>query len=113
MPGRTRLVACALVACTTLLVAAAAHAAGTAAPLRMGLAAEARTLDPRFATDATSSRINRLLYARLGTPGCPQCGKPVRAQTPERIVERILQDCAGERASNGAQSIDRFARLRR
>ncbi|MHC4973159.1 MAG: excinuclease ABC subunit UvrA [Planctomycetota bacterium] len=40
----------------------------------------------------------RLLYARLGTPGCPQCGKPVRAQTPERIVERILHDCAGERA---------------
>jgi peptide/nickel transport system substrate-binding protein len=33
--------------------------------LRMGLASAPVTLDPRFATDATSSRINRLLYARL------------------------------------------------
>ncbi|HEC18247.1 MAG TPA: ABC transporter substrate-binding protein [Gammaproteobacteria bacterium] len=35
------------------------------ATLRMGLASAPVTLDPRFATDATSSRINRLLYARL------------------------------------------------
>jgi excinuclease ABC subunit A len=40
----------------------------------------------------------RLLYARLGTPGCPDCGKPVRAQTPEAIVERILHDFDGRRA---------------
>lgn len=33
--------------------------------LRIGLASSPVTLDPRFATDATSSRINRLLYARL------------------------------------------------
>jgi peptide/nickel transport system substrate-binding protein len=33
--------------------------------LRFGLASAPVTLDPRFATDATSSRINRLLYARL------------------------------------------------
>lgn len=33
--------------------------------LRIGLASAPVTLDPRFATDATSSRINRLLYARL------------------------------------------------
>jgi len=40
----------------------------------------------------------RLLYARLGVPGCPECGLAVAAQTPERIVERILKDHAGERA---------------
>ncbi|MHC4576526.1 MAG: excinuclease ABC subunit UvrA, partial [Planctomycetota bacterium] len=40
----------------------------------------------------------RLLYARLGTPGCPECGRPVSAQTPERIVERLLEDFAGARA---------------
>ncbi|MHC4959045.1 MAG: excinuclease ABC subunit UvrA [Planctomycetota bacterium] len=40
----------------------------------------------------------RLLYARLGTPGCPECGNPVHAQTPERIVERILADFEGQRA---------------
>jgi peptide/nickel transport system substrate-binding protein len=33
--------------------------------LRMGLASAPVTLDPRFATDATSSRINRLIYVRL------------------------------------------------
>ena len=34
-------------------------------PLRFGLANSPANLDPRFATDATSARINRLLYARL------------------------------------------------
>jgi peptide/nickel transport system substrate-binding protein len=33
--------------------------------LRMGLASAPRNLDPRLATDATSERINRLLYRRL------------------------------------------------
>jgi len=33
--------------------------------LRMGLATAPRNLDPRFATDAVSERINRLLYRRL------------------------------------------------
>lgn len=33
--------------------------------LRFGLANAPDNLDPRFATDATSARINRLLYARL------------------------------------------------
>lgn len=33
--------------------------------LRFGLASAPVTLDPRFATDAASSRINRLLYRRL------------------------------------------------
>ncbi|MGH7162325.1 MAG: excinuclease ABC subunit UvrA, partial [Planctomycetota bacterium] len=40
----------------------------------------------------------RLLYARLGTPGCPKCGRAVAAQTPERIVERVLRDFRGRRA---------------
>ncbi len=33
--------------------------------LRFGLASQPTNLDPRFATDATSARLNRLLYARL------------------------------------------------
>jgi peptide/nickel transport system substrate-binding protein len=33
--------------------------------IRFGLASEPVNLDPRFATDATSARINRLLYQRL------------------------------------------------
>jgi peptide/nickel transport system substrate-binding protein len=39
--------------------------AGDEVRLRFGLSAEAVTLDPRHATDAVSSRINRLLYAQL------------------------------------------------
>ncbi len=33
--------------------------------IRLALAGEATNLDPRFATDATSARLNRLIYARL------------------------------------------------
>ena len=33
--------------------------------LRFGLSADPVTLDPRFATDAASTRINRLIYERL------------------------------------------------
>jgi peptide/nickel transport system substrate-binding protein len=36
-------------------------------PIRMGLAGPPRNLDPRLATDATSERVNRLLYRRLTT----------------------------------------------
>ncbi|MCX7766917.1 MAG: excinuclease ABC subunit UvrA, partial [Candidatus Sumerlaeia bacterium] len=32
----------------------------------------------------------RLLFAHLGKPYCPQCGRPIERQTPEQIIERIL-----------------------
>jgi excinuclease ABC subunit A len=32
----------------------------------------------------------RLLYARIGHPHCPNCGRPVSAQTVEQIVDTIL-----------------------
>ncbi len=32
----------------------------------------------------------RLLYASVGLPHCPSCGKPISRQTPEQIVERVL-----------------------
>jgi excinuclease ABC subunit A len=32
----------------------------------------------------------RLLWARVGTPHCPQCGKPVRRQSATQIVDQIL-----------------------
>jgi excinuclease ABC subunit A len=32
----------------------------------------------------------RLLYARAGTPHCPNCGKEVGNQTPDQILERVL-----------------------
>ena len=32
----------------------------------------------------------RLLYARIGTPHCPECGRPVEKQTVQQIVDTIL-----------------------
>src|SRR4051794_12757601 len=32
----------------------------------------------------------RLLYARIGIPHCPTCGRVIGAQTPEQIVDRVL-----------------------
>ncbi len=33
----------------------------------------------------------RLLWARAGTPHCPSCGRPVRAQSSSQIAARILE----------------------
>ncbi|MFL5966727.1 MAG: excinuclease ABC subunit UvrA, partial [Gaiellaceae bacterium] len=33
----------------------------------------------------------RLLYARVGRPHCPVCGKPISGQSQESIVDQILQ----------------------
>lgn len=33
----------------------------------------------------------RLLYARAGRPHCVQCGEPIGRQTPQQIVDRLLQ----------------------
>ncbi len=32
----------------------------------------------------------RLLYARLGVPHCPVCGKEIRQQTTDQIIDRIM-----------------------
>ena len=39
----------------------------------------------------------RLLYARIGHPHCPKCGKPVSRQTPQQIVDQILRLPEGTR----------------
>jgi len=41
----------------------------------------------------------RLLYARIGRPHCPVCGRPVARQTPQQIVDRILDLPEGTRFS--------------
>jgi excinuclease ABC subunit A len=32
----------------------------------------------------------RLLFARVGDPHCPKCGRPISRQTPQQIVDRLL-----------------------
>ena len=39
----------------------------------------------------------RLLYARIGKPHCPICGRPVARQTPQQIVDRVLELAEGTR----------------
>ena len=39
----------------------------------------------------------RLLYARIGVPHCPVCGKEIRQQTTDQIIDRILAFPEGER----------------
>jgi excinuclease ABC subunit A len=39
----------------------------------------------------------RLLYASVGTPHCPRCGRPISRQSAEQIVERILALAQGDR----------------
>ena len=41
----------------------------------------------------------RLLYASVGTPHCPNCGRPIARQTAAQIVQRILQLGNGERVT--------------
>ena len=40
----------------------------------------------------------RLLWSRLGTPSCPECGARIEAWGPERIVEAMLKEHSGEAA---------------
>jgi excinuclease ABC subunit A len=39
----------------------------------------------------------RLLYARIGIPHCPSCGREVEAHGPDRIVDRIMELPEGTR----------------
>ncbi|WP_437641243.1 excinuclease ABC subunit UvrA [Sorangium sp. So ce854] len=62
--------------------------------LSPAIAIEQRALakSPR-STVGTVTEISdylRLLFARVGTPHCPACGKRIEAQTVQQIVDRIL-----------------------
>jgi len=49
--------------------------------------------NPR-STVGTSTEIYdylRLLYARIGRPHCPQCGRPISPQTTQQIVDRVME----------------------
>src|SRR6266542_3528647 len=39
----------------------------------------------------------RLLYASIGKPHCPKCGRPIQAQTIQEMVDRALRLPAGSR----------------
>jgi excinuclease ABC subunit A len=39
----------------------------------------------------------RLLYASVGVPHCPSCGKPIRPQTVQQMVDRVMALAPGTR----------------
>ena len=39
----------------------------------------------------------RLLYARVGRPHCPNCGRPITRQTVDQIVDQVMNQPAGTR----------------
>jgi excinuclease ABC subunit A len=39
----------------------------------------------------------RLLFARVGIPHCPRCGRKVSSQTPQQILKRIFDSASGEK----------------
>ena len=41
----------------------------------------------------------RLLYSSVGTPHCPNCGRPIARQTADQIVQRIFELGKGERVT--------------
>jgi excinuclease ABC subunit A len=69
--------------------------------LSPAVAIEQRTAarNPR-STVATTTEIYdylRLLFARVGHPHCPRCGKPIGRQTVEEMVDRLLRLAPGSR----------------
>ncbi|WP_321970537.1 excinuclease ABC subunit UvrA [Paratractidigestivibacter sp.] len=40
----------------------------------------------------------RLLYARIGTPHCPECGRVIARQTTDQVADRVLEHAQGRRA---------------
>ncbi|MEN9693522.1 MAG: hypothetical protein RLZZ330_1166, partial [Actinomycetota bacterium] len=39
----------------------------------------------------------RLLFARIGQPHCPECGREISKQSPQQIVDQILSITTGEK----------------
>ena len=53
--------------------------------------------NPRSTVGTTVEILDflRLLFARLGTPHCPKCGKEIRATTIDQIVDNLYAESAG------------------
>ena len=75
-------------------------------------------------TVATTTEIYdymRLLYARVGEPHCPKCGKPISQQTSQQIVQEVLKLPEGTRVmvmsplvrGRKGEHKDVFSRIRR
>ena len=57
--------------------------------------------NPRSTVGTTTEIYDfmRLLYARVGTPYCYQCGRPVEKQSPDQMIDIILEEFSGKKIS--------------
>jgi excinuclease ABC subunit A len=57
------------------------------------------TRNPRSTVGTVTETYDylRLLYARVGQPHCPKCGKPISGQSAEQIVDQVLSLPEGAR----------------
>ena len=75
-------------------------------PPTVAIDQRAGSANPR-STVATVTEIHdylRLLYARAGIPHCPNCGEPIRRQTPEQMVAGVLACRRDARSSSWPRS---------
>ena len=56
--------------------------------------------NPRSTVGTTTEIYDylRLLYARVGTPHCPECGRVIKAQTTDQVTDEIIEKHADMRA---------------
>jgi len=68
--------------------------------LSPAIAIEQRTAggNPRsiVATQTEVYDYLRLLFARIGTPTCTRCGRVIRKQSAQEIVDQVLKSCGGQ-----------------
>jgi excinuclease ABC subunit A len=70
--------------------------------------------NPR-STVGTSTEIAdylRLLFARVGRPHCPRCGKPIASQTVQQMTDRVLRLGEGARVQVLAPVVGRASTAR-
>jgi excinuclease ABC subunit A len=55
--------------------------------------------NPRSTVGTTNEIYDylRVLYARVGHPHCPKCGRPIGRQTPDQIVDQVMELPEGTR----------------
>ena len=49
----------------------------------------------------------RLLWARIGTPHCPKCGKEIRQQTIDQIIDQVTGAAGGHASSRSLRPVVR------
>ena len=52
----------------------------------------------------------RLLWARIGTPHCPKCGREIRQQTIDQIIDQVMALPEGDEAPDARPGHPRQAR---